>query len=185
MPQPIKIHPQLHDVFGEQQSPIELAAIILFGALVPVLIYWQHNSYLSQLPVWKLILAMVFILDISAGCVANFTKSTNNFYAQRAKHRWIFISIHFHVLIVAYALNTDLSNVIYIWAYTMLAAAIVNLLKNTQFQIFFGGLSLTIGLTFSLYLPNTHPIMAIVQTLFMLKVIFSFAVDHYPAAKES
>ncbi|MBL1241392.1 MAG: hypothetical protein COB13_006055 [OCS116 cluster bacterium] len=180
MSKKIKIHPQLHDVFGQEQSLIELIAIITFGTLIPVALYQAFTDAFTQPALWKSILATVFILDIAAGCVANFTKSTNNFYAQRAKHRWIFIAIHFHIIIVAYGLEADIYNAVYIWAYTILAAIMVNLLKNTSFQIFFGGLLLACGLTINLLLPTSQPIMAIIQSLFMLKVIFSFSVDHYP-----
>lgn len=185
MAKSIKIHPQLHDVFGEQQSIFELTSVILFGIVATASFFWLYNDFLSQLELWKLILAMVFILDIAAGCIANFTRSTNNFYAQRPKHRWIFISIHFHIIIVAYALGADISNALYIWAYTIIAAVIVNSFKTSQFQTFIGGLLLSCGVTFGLLLPDIHPIMAVVQSLFMLKVIFSFSVDHYPTAKES
>lgn len=184
MAKSIKIHPQLHDVFGEQQSIFEFTSIIIFGVVATTILFWLHNDFLTQIKLCKLILAMVFILDIAAGCIANFTRSTNNFYSQRPKHRWIFISIHFHIIIVAYALGVDIVNALYIWGYTIISAVIVNSFKTSQFQIFIGGLLLSCGVTFGLLLPDTHPIMAVVQSLFMLKVIFSFSVDHYPAAKE-
>ncbi|NRA88516.1 MAG: hypothetical protein HRU28_14255 [Rhizobiales bacterium] len=168
MPKKINIHPQLHDVFSEQQTLIELMMVIIFGLSVPVILYLVFGQYFGQLPTWKIILAMVFILDIAAGCIANFTKSTNNFYDQRPKHRWIFIAIHFHIIIVAYGLDADIYNAVYIWFYTIIAASIVNLLKDNDLQIFFGGFLLTCGLGLGLMLTDTHPIMAIVQSLFMV-----------------
>lgn len=183
MTKKINIHPQLHDVFGEQQSLIELLLIILFGLSVPAVLYYLNADYLNNIATWKIVVAMVFIADIAAGCVANFTKSTNNFYATRAKHRWIFIGIHFHILIVAFGLETDLYNAGIIWVYTMVGASIVNLSKGSTAHVFVGGFILSFGLTLSLLLPNVHPIMTIIQALFMLKVIFSFSVDHYVNSK--
>ncbi|WDZ75114.1 hypothetical protein PWG15_10805 [Ensifer adhaerens] len=177
----VRIPPQLHDVFGEAQPPAYLLAILLFGVAVAAIFALSATPMLAELAWWRAALALVLVLDIAAGCVANFTPSTNDFYAARPRNRWIFIAIHFHVVIVALLVGTGLGAAVAVWAYTIAGAAIVNLLAGRGTQTFVGGLLLAAGLTGLPFLPALTPPMMVVSALFMLKVLFSFAVDHYCA----
>lgn len=175
----VRIHPHLHDVFGEAQPPAFLLAIVLFGAGVAAAFAVAAWPMLAALPWWRAALALVLVLDIAAGCVANFTPSTNDFYAARPRNRWIFIAIHLHLIAVALLLGTDMAAALTVWAYTIAAAAVVNLLAGHPAQTFVGGLLLSIGCAGLPLLPGLAPAMLAVSALFMLKVLFSFAVDHY------
>ncbi|WP_065376285.1 hypothetical protein [Ensifer adhaerens] len=175
----LRIHPQLHDVFGEEQPPAYLLAILLFGVGVAATFALSAGPMLAELAWWRAALALVLVLDIAAACVANFTPSTNDFYAARPRNRWIFIAIHFHVVFVALLVGTGFGAAVAVWAYTIAGAAVVNLLAGSAAQTFVGGLLLAVGLTGLPLLPGLSPAMAAVSALFMLKVLFSFAVDHY------
>ncbi|OCP01781.1 MULTISPECIES: hypothetical protein [unclassified Ensifer] len=173
-------HPsQLHDVFGEEQPPAYLAAILLVGIGAAAVFALSAGPMLQELAWWRAALALVLVLDIAAGCVANFTPSTNDFYAARPRNRWIFIAIHVHIIAVALIIGSGLAPAIAVWAYTIAAATIVNLLAGRAQQTFVGGLLLAVGLTGLPLLPGLTPAMVAVAGLFMLKVLFSFAVDHY------
>ncbi|WP_104663217.1 hypothetical protein [Ensifer adhaerens] len=175
----LRIHPHLHDVFGEEQPLVYLAAILLFGVGVAVVFAMAAFPLLAELAWWRTALALVLVLDIAAGCVANFTPSTNDFYAARPRNRRVFIAIHFHIILVALLVGTGISAAVAVWAYTIVAAALVNLLAGRSAQTFVGGLLLAIGLTGLPLLPGLPPALMAVSGLFMLKVLFSFAVDHY------
>ncbi|WVT71876.1 hypothetical protein QM996_09985 [Sinorhizobium chiapasense] len=175
----LRIHPHLHDVFGEQQPPAYLLAILLFGVCVAAVFALSSWPLLAALSGWRAALALLLVLDIAAGCVANFTPSTNDFYAARPRNRWIFIAIHVHVIAVAALLGAGLGASVAVWAYTIAGAAVVNLLAGHAAQIFVGGLLLAAGLAGLPLLPGLTPAMTVVSALFMLKVLFSFAVDHY------
>ncbi|MEI2296585.1 hypothetical protein [Ensifer sp. MJa1] len=175
----LRIHPHLHDVFGEEQPLVFLLAILLFGIGVAMVFAFSAWPLLVSLSWWRAVLALVLVLDIAAGCVANFTPSTNRFYAARPRNRWIFIAIHVHLVAVALLLGVDLGAPIAVWAYTIAAAVTVNLLAGHAAQAFVGGLLLAIGLAGLPLLPDLIPAMAAASGLFMLKVLFSFAVDHY------
>ncbi|MBK5570429.1 hypothetical protein [Ensifer sp. SSB1] len=178
----LRIHPQLHDVFGKEQPPAYLLAIFLFGLGVAAAFALWSWPLLVALPWWRPALALVLVLDIAAGCVANFTPSTNDFYAARPRNRWIFIAIHFHVVIVALLVGTGFGASVAVWAYTIAAAAVVNALAGRAVQTFVGGLLLAVGVAGLPLLPGLTPAMTAVSGLFMLKVLFSFAVDHYHRA---
>ncbi|WP_052202139.1 hypothetical protein [Ensifer sp. ZNC0028] len=175
----LRIHPHLHDVFGEEQPVAYLAAILLFGAAVSAVFTLSAGPLLADLAWWRAAVALVLVLDIAAGCVANFTPSTNDFYAARPRNRWVFIAIHFHIVLVALLVGSGIAAGVIVWAYTIAAAALVNRLAGQGAQTFVGGLLLAVGFAGLPLLPGLTPAMMAVSGLFMLKVLFSFAVDHY------
>lgn len=178
----IRIPSFLHDVFGEKQHLGTILAILLFGGLLTTALYWLFPELTDNVPVWRSALALVLIFDIFSGCIANFSASTSNFYAARRTNRIVFLAIHFHIVLVAFLLHTDIWYSIAVWAYTIIGAFIVNALIGRQSQRFVAGLLLSLGLGGIPLLPNIQPYMLIVGLLFMLKVLFSFAVDHYGQA---
>lgn len=173
------MHRHLQDVFGEAQRPTQLVAILLFGITVPAILATASPDLIESVSLWRAVPALLLILDIAAGCVANFTQGTSDFYAGRPRNRWVFIAIHVHVVVVAALLNLDLTASIVVWGYTIAAAILVNLLAAKPSQTFAGGLLLATGLTGIALWPGLSPFMSAVCALFMLKVLFSFAVDHY------
>lgn len=175
----VRIPAILHDVFGEKQPVSTIITILLFGGLLTAALYWIYPEMTSDLPVWRSVLALLLIFDIFAGCIANFTVSTSNYYAARKKNRIVFIAIHFHIVLVSLLLNTAIGYSIAVWAYTIAAAFIVNSLIGKQSQLFVAGLLLSIGFGCVPLLPDIQPYMLITCLLFMLKVLFGFAVDHY------
>lgn len=178
------IPPFLHDVFGERQHSGAILTILLFGGPLTAGMYLLYPEITDNLPVWRSALALLLIFDIFSGCIANFTASTSNFYAARKKNRIVFIVIHVHIVLVAALLNTAISYSIAVWAYTILGAFIVNALIGNRSQRFVAGLLLSVGLGCMPLLPDIQPFMLIVCQLFMLKVLFSFAVDHYGYAND-
>ncbi len=175
----IHIHRHLHDVFGEVQRPGQLIATLTFGVAVPAVLAVTSPEIVGSVSAWRAMLALLLVLDIAAGCAANFTRGTSDFYAGRPRNRWAFIAVHVHVIAVAALLNLELAASIIVWGYTIAGATLVNLLAGKPSQTFAGGLLLAIGLTGVALWPDLSPFMSVVCTLFMLKVLFSFAVDHY------
>ncbi|GIN22311.1 hypothetical protein [Siminovitchia fordii] len=181
----LRIPSFLHDVFGEKQSVASILTILLFGGILTVALYYRFPELTSHLPAWRSILALLLIFDVFAGCIANFTPSTSNFYAARKTNRIVFIAIHIHVVLVALLLDTDIGYSLGIWAYTIIGAFIVNALIGKHTQLFVAGLLLSVGLGCMPMLPGITPYMLMIGELFMLKVLFGFAVDHYGKAKRN
>ncbi|TVX93239.1 hypothetical protein [Paenibacillus agilis] len=179
MKKQLRIPSFLHDVFGEKQHIGSMIAILFFGALLTGALLWRFPEMIGSLPLWRSILACLLIFDIFAGCIANFTASTSNFYASRSTNRIVFINIHVHIVLVALLLGVNVEQSIAVWAYTIIGAFIVNALIRRQSQLFIAGLLLSIGLGLLPLLPDLHPYMLTTCILFMIKVLFSFAVDHY------
>ena len=173
----------LHEIFGERQSIVAIAAILLFGGGMTAVLSLAHPHMTDGLPLWRSVLALVLIFDVCAGCVANFTASTSNFYADRRTHRLVFIAVHAHIVLVALLLGVDLLAACVVWAYTICGAAAVNALIGRRQQRFIAGLLLAIGAGGITLLPSVQPYMVTIGLLFMLKVLYGFAVDHYGRAE--
>ncbi|GIN96969.1 hypothetical protein J6TS1_28390 [Siminovitchia terrae] len=181
----LRIPSFLHDVFGEKQSVGSILTILLFGGILTGALYYRFPELANDLPVWRSTLALLLIFDVFAGVIANFTVSTSNFYAARKRNRIVFIAIHVHIVLIALLLNTNIGYSVGIWAYTIIGAYIVNALIGKHVQLFVAGLLLSVGLGVVPMLPGITPYMLIIGLLFLVKVLFSFAVDHYGNVKLS
>ncbi|MGK5509930.1 hypothetical protein [Brevibacillus formosus] len=175
----IRIPAFLHDVFGEKQSIGSIGAILLFGGVLTTALYLRFPELTESLPIWRSTLALLLVFDIFSGCLANFTISTSNFYAAGKKNRIVFIAIHVHIILVALLLKQNLAYSIGVWAYTIVGAFAVNALFGNRSQLFVAGILLSVGLGWIPLLPGMHPFLLITCLFFMVKVLFSFAVNHY------
>lgn len=175
----LKLPKVLHDVLGETASPLQIAVIVVFGVGVATVVTELLRPELPMLPWWRVAIGWVLTADIAAGCIANFTRSTNDFYAKRPLNRWVFIAIHVHVIVVAAAFGVALAPAIAVWMYTIAGASAVNLLSGRRTQVLVAGLLLAVGMGWIPLLPGVPAPVLVVLLLFLLKLLFSFAVDHY------
>jgi hypothetical protein len=175
----IRMPSYLHDVFGESQTIGELFAVLFFGVGGATLLFFAFPMMTQNLPLWRSVIAYLLVLDIFAGCIANFTRSTNNYYAARGTHRLVFIAIHVHILIVAWLLGIGLWNAIIVWACTVAGALVVNALKGHPLQKFVAGVLLSLGISITVLGTELPRYFLMISLLFMVKVLFAFAVDHY------
>lgn len=168
----------LHEIFGEKQSKLEVSLTLLFAFIGSTLLYFLFYIPNNQEKTWVVAIAFIVISDVLAGCIANFTKGTNQFYAQRPKGRLLFISIHFHILIIAWLLSVPFEPALIVWGYTIVSAFIVNAFKGTTIQLFIAANLMCYGIF--LFMILTIPTwFLIVSIFFMIKIMFSFAVEHY------
>ncbi|QDQ25951.1 hypothetical protein FNU76_06055 [Chitinimonas arctica] len=175
----IAIPSLFREVLGESQTLAEIVAILLFSVGLTVLLCFLSPEALFRVDAWRSTLAILLILDIFAGCIANFSYSTNHYYAQHSTARLVFIAIHVHLLAIALLLDVAIDHAMLVWAYTMLAALAVNALKGMRLQRFAAGLLLALGVAMVFLAPPAPQFFMLISVLFMLKVMYSFAVDHY------
>ena len=185
MLKPRRIPAFLHDVFGEQLTLLEVLLVLFTGLGVTSLLILGETDAFRALPLWRSVLTVLLMVDIVAGCVANFTRSTSNYYAHRPMHRRIFIAIHVHLPVLAWLMGTGLLESVLIWAYTMIAVLIVNALHGHPLQLFMAACLLVMGISGILILSGLPLPLLVMGVLFLMKVVFSFGVDHYRAAAES
>lgn len=170
----------LHDVVGEAPEPRELAIVGLVG--VGVASSLLAGEPLRELGLARWLLAWLLVADIAAGCVANFTRSTNDYYAARPGHRRVFLAIHVHLLALGWLLGELGASVVGLWAYVIVGAAIVNALAGRPRQVFVAGVVLALGLVAVLLAPLSVTMRG-AAALFLVKVAYAFAVDHHAHAR--
>ncbi|WP_104402643.1 hypothetical protein [Vibrio penaeicida] len=181
-----QVHPSLHEVLGEEQTYFEVACIALFATLGTWLIYTSY--YFPNIAEGRGLIAtivgFIIVADVLAGCIANFSRGTNNYYASKPKARIVFIISHVHILLIAWLLEGPLIEAGIVWAFTIGFATVVNRFAGSSYQTFIGATVMCVGLLLLplLQLPNW---MAIVSALFMLKVVYSFGVNHYTRFNQS
>ncbi|MGR6874134.1 hypothetical protein ACU6U9_17920 [Pseudomonas sp. HK3] len=177
------IHKALHEVLGEKQTVIEVVITILFALLGALLIYWLLFPKDSGVALWALIFGFVLVGDVLAGCIANVTKGTNDYYAARAMSRWVFIGLHFHLVLIAWLLDGPLEYSCIIWFFTISSTVLVNLLSAHFLQLFVSANLLCVGILIAAILALPAWFM-VVSVFFMLKLILSFAVDHHKTSRD-
>jgi len=168
-----------HELFGTEQRLSELILILIFtvtATLVTALsttTYWQSLSGFQNFVLWLL------FLDISGGVVANLSFGTNNHYKELPKGRWLFIAVHIQPLILAAVLQSPMLIAIVIWLYTVLSASLINCLRQKIYHRLLAGALYSfaiIGYVLSdISLPSP---ISLIYLLYMMKVIYSFSVDH-------
>lgn len=172
------------EVLGARQSAGALLCIALITALAAI--FWSQIPRPDGVPFGSLrwVLAWLLMLDIAAGAVANFTPGTNAFYAQRPAWRWGFIAIHLHLLAIGWLLDLPLTPLLWVWAYTIVTASLVNAFYGRAGQPVLAGSLLCVGVLLITTLP-LPPWQSSLALLFMIKVLYAFSVNHYPERETS
>jgi len=165
----------LFEVLGEKQSVLEVTCTIIFALLGSAVIYSVADISLGT---WQSVVAFILIADVLAGCIANFSFGTNEFYSTRPKNRIVFISIHIHLLAIAWLLSEPMVTALIVWGFTIASAFLVNALKGKSFQGFIAANLMCYGILLIIYL-SLPTWFLMVSLFFMIKVLFSFSVDHF------
>lgn len=169
----------MHDLLGTGPTRGTLLAMLVCGALCTAALGVRFPEFGEGRPVWGSVISMLLVWDIVTGCMANFTRSTSGYYANHPRKRIIFLAVHLHIVLIAVLLHADLGPALCVWVMSILGGAVVSGLTGRPSQHFAAGVLLTLGLGFVTLLPFDSPFMMTVGLLFLLKVLYSFAVDHY------
>lgn len=170
----------LHEVFGREQTPGGLLGVFLAGFTGAAAFYHIGAEGMMAAGVLRAGLALLLAFDIAAGCAANFTRGTSDFYARSATKRRIFIAVHLHLPALALLAGLPLPPALAAWALSVAAAAIVNGRAGKPDQAAVAGLLLALGLC-ALFLIPMPDAQRFISLLFFIKLAYAFAVDHYGA----
>lgn len=184
----IRIPKPLHDVFGEVQSPAELALIAFGGLGLTAAACVAGADSLADVAWWRAALAVLLVADICCGVIANFTRGTDRYYAERPRNRWVFIAVHWHLVVIALAIGDGVWFALAATAYTLIGAAVVNLLHGSMLQPPIGATLLAVGLIGVVIAgaADAAPLLLLAAAaLFVLKVVYGFAVTHFRAVDDS
>lgn len=175
----LTIPSSFHEVLGERQDPRMLAAISAVGLGGTALLVAADRAAFTAVPAWQAALAVVLVLDVICGALANFSPGTNDYYATRPRHRAVFLAIHVHLVAIALLLGTGLAPAVGVWVVTIGAAAVVTTRRATSTQLQIAAAVVVAAGVAAPILFAGSIVMTAVSLLFVLKVVLAFAVDHY------
>lgn len=175
----IKIPKFFHELFGSHQLTSELLLILCFTLTSTLLVAWTTTPYWITLKWYQNMVLWLMFLDITGGVVANLSGGTNSHYNTHAKGRWLFIAIHIQPLLIASVLQSPMTIAVAVWLYTIISASIINLVREKVYHRLLAGCFYALGLIIFILsgLSLPHPI-AVLYLLYMMKVIYSFSVNH-------
>ncbi|MDR6224411.1 hypothetical protein [Desmospora profundinema] len=176
----VNVPPFFHEVWGKRTTKLELGITIIFSVTMTVVLFAFTYSEWRELELWKIVILASLALDITGGVIANLTFGTNHYYKHRPTARYIFLFIHVQPVIFALILWNYFAACIAVWGYTILSALFVNRFINHPAQRVIAAVFLTSGIggLFLLFYPIPK-FLFILLLFYVVKVIYSFAVDHY------
>lgn len=174
-----------HEVFGKKSTLAELFLVLVFAVGMSIALLLFTSEEWTHLNIWRILGIVILLVDINGGVIANFTWSTNRHYRANRTARLLFIGIHVQPILLALLLGDYYFTCLYVWGYTTLAALIVNALVHHPAQRTVGAVAASAGVGGLILLVDYLPkLLLITLIFFLLKVIFSFAVDHYAPREE-
>jgi hypothetical protein len=173
----VRIPRPLQELHGERSSVVDLLVVYAAGIVSGALALVFALSRMGGVPWWKAVLLFLVAADTCAGVVANFTASTDRYYARRPGLRWVFIFIHFVEPALLYVLfGGRLAYWCFLYVYTVASASVVNVLEGRARQDVVAAALVTIGIVANLPVSLDVPSLGWFGPVFMLKLILAFAV---------
>ncbi|GGE68511.1 hypothetical protein [Priestia taiwanensis] len=175
----VKIPTFFHELFGSQQSKSEFVLVIAFTIVSTSVVGLFTLDYWAGLQWYQQLILLLLYLDIAGGVIANLTSGTDQHYHERPRARWIFIAIHVQPLLCTLLLGSSTWISVAVWCYTIVVASIINILRTANFHRTLAGCFVTVSLIGLFFTGNElEEAIFILYMMYMIKVIYSFAVHH-------
>jgi len=169
----------LHELFGTHQHRTELNLIIIFTITSTLAASWTTAPYWLELKWYQILVLWLIFFDISGGIVSNLSTGTNNYYNAHPKSRWFFIAVHIQPLILATVLESQLSIAIAVWLYTIFSASLINSQREKVYHRLLAGILYVAAIIVYILCDISLPLpITLIYLLYMMKLIYSFAVNH-------
>jgi hypothetical protein len=179
----IQVHKFLGEIFGRETTTFDLLAIIIGSvsfALLTLFVKWN-----ADITIIKKIILIILALDIAGGVVANFTRGTNNYYAESLQKRYLFVL--FHLLqpsILIWIFPNESLAVLGVSIFTLINSIIVLNVKKHYNQRIIAVTLLLFSLILSTLFNYTDPLTKMIMQLFSIKLILAFCVNWSSTDKE-
>ncbi len=180
---PLHIPSALFPIHGKTPAQLDLLLVHGLGLSFAAALLLAFGAELSLLQG-----AALFILawDMTGGVIANATRSTNDWYADQSPWvRRIFVIAHIYQPLLAMWAFPRANPFVFIGLYLFVLVSALPLLNfnerpDVQKPLAMG--LLAAGLLLFSLLPAGEPALAWFPLVYLVKLIYSFAVDHYSTA---
>ncbi len=170
---------------GERSTVFELLLVYATAAAFGVLALVFAWSRVADLSWWKSVLLFLVAAGASGGVVANFSASTDRYYAERPGLRWAFIFIHVIGPAVLFLLfDGRLAYWAFLYVYTVAASSIVNVIEERNRQEVAAAALLVLGIVILLPIGLAAPFLGWFGPVYMIKMICAFAVRRSQEGRE-
>ncbi len=140
------------------------------------IIGFKNYPELSSMPIWKPILFLVMVLDIIAGAIANFTKSSQDYYKNNTKKRIIFLFMHFlHIGFLILAVG-HLWYSLSVLIFTLIGAFIVNFTESLKQQEINASAVVCLGIILFYVVFPAPQILMWLPAILLVKLVFGFSI---------
>jgi hypothetical protein len=164
------------EFLGESPTQKDKWTIFSVTFLLLGVIGYYNSSELGALPLWKAMLFVLIVFDIIAGAVANFTKSSQEWYKNKPMKRIAFYFEHIlHIVFLVLAVG-------HLWycagllAFTIITGLFVNY-TNTLKQQEINAASVTlIGVVLFYVVFPAPQILIWLPSIFLIKLIMGFSI---------
>jgi hypothetical protein len=171
----VKMPSWLHELFGAQARMSDLWLILAAAGMAAAAV-----SYLAReeaMPAYQKIILALLALDLAGGVPANFSKGTNDYYAERPRQRMVFIALHcLQPLALVWLFPEDALPIALLSGYILLAAGLVNYLRHHEAQRVTAAFLLMSALLLLFVVAFHSPALQVMLAMFAVKLILAFAV---------
>lgn len=177
--QALRMPKWLHELHGERSNWPDIAAVHVVAWTLGISIFWLEGGLAGAL------LAFLMI-DIAGGVVANVTRGTNDYYAQRPRHRTVFLSLHvIQPLLLIVFLSPPVVPVALVTGWTLFGAVLLETLRRRGHERTLSAPIATAwavcGIAGLVMAGGMDQGIELLLILYMLKLLPSFSVDWYCA----
>jgi hypothetical protein len=171
----IRVHRFFSELFGHETTVFDLLAIVTSSfSFAGIALFLSWNADISILK--KVVLAML-ALDVAGGVVANFTRGTNNYYADSLRKRYLFIGLHLlQPLMLIWIFPSDLIAILCVSLFTLTSSILVLNINNKDNQRVGAITLLLVCFLLSAVSNFNEPLAQMTLQLFSIKLIFAFSV---------
>lgn len=170
----IKIPKYLKYIHGDESDLLSILSIYFIG-ITSSFIFINLTNF--NIPLNANIALFLIMFDVSAGVIANFTYSTNNYYKKNKKISFIFLSLHIlHPILLTLIFPSEFLFFFSVGFYTLISSLLILNINDVNKQYLSASILLTIGILLSYFLLNKDTPIYLVGIFFMVKLILGFSV---------
>lgn len=172
----IRIPRLLHELHGEEARLADVLVTWTVALAAAAIIVARAAARPAAVAWWEIAIVALVGADLAGGVVANFTASTDRYYASRPRLRIGFLALHVvHPVVLFFVIGGPVEVWAAIPAYTLAAAFAVNAIRGpAQAPVAAAFVVVGVLITFSWFV--IAPPALWFAPLFLVKLVLGFAV---------
>ncbi len=170
----VNIPVAFRELHGERATVADLLFTYGTGIVIAAAVLLTADT---PLPFEKRLLLGLLVMDIAGGVTANFTRGTNAYYGQRPRLRFFYVLSHtLQPVVLMWLFPEEAVRVAVFAGYALLSALFVNSIRSHWLQRLLAAMLTACGVFLLHFLSFTFSVLAMILTLYLVKLVLAFAV---------